>query len=92
MTVTPHDFHEIISLRYDETLINLKDVSGLPLCIDLLGSRYPMDTICYFDIDTDYRSLPQTNHDDCAWMARDFLLYILGEYLFANGGQTVYLS
>ena len=30
-------------------------------------------------------------HDDCAQMAMAFLMYILGAYLFAKGGQTVSL-
>lgn len=29
--------------------------------------------------------------EDYAWMAKAFLLYILGVYLFANGGQIVSL-
>lgn len=29
--------------------------------------------------------------DDRAWMTRAFMLYVLGAYLFANGGQTVSL-
>ena len=43
-----------------------------------------MDTIRYYDIETNYRLLPQVTPDDCAWMAMAFLLYILGAYLFAN--------
>ena len=45
-----------------------------------------MDTICYYDIEMDYRPLLQVTHNYCAQMARAFLLYILGAYLFANRG------
>ena len=48
-----------------------------------------MDTICYGDIEMDYRPHPQVTHNDCGRMAKAFLLYILGAYLFTNGGQTV---
>ena len=37
MTVTPHDFHRITSLRCDGLLINLEGESGILLGIDLLG-------------------------------------------------------
>ena len=59
--------------------------------IDLLGRRYSLDMIGYFDIEVDYRPLPQETAVDCAQMARAFLIYILGAYLFANEGQTVSL-
>ena len=91
ITVTPSDFHRMTSLRHDDTIINLEGELGTWLVIDLLGRRYSLDTICYFDIKADYRPLPQETVVDCAWMARAFLLYILGAYLFANGGQTVSL-
>ena len=45
-----------------------------------------IDTIRYFDIKMDHKPLPQVTFEDCAQMARAFLLYILGPYLFANGG------
>ena len=50
-----------------------------------------MDTIRYYDIETNYRPLPQVTHDNYVQMARAFSLYILGAYLFANEGQTVSL-
>ena len=42
-----------------------------------------MDTIHYYDIEMDYEPLPQVMPNDCAWMAKAFLLYILG-----RGGAT----
>ena len=58
MTVTPRDFHQMIGLRCDRTFINLEGASGVQLGIDLLGRRYSMDTIHYYDIEMDYRPLP----------------------------------
>lgn len=43
----------------------------------------------YFDLEPDYRTLPQVTQEDCAKMARAFLQYILAAYHFANWGQTV---
>ena len=91
MTVTPHDFHHMTGLRCDGAFINLEGESGTQLSIDLLGRRYTTKMICYFDIETNYNSFPQVTANDCAKMARAFLLYLLGVYLFANGGQTVSL-
>ena len=47
--------------------------------------------IHYFDLKMNYQALPHETVEDYAWVARAFLLYILGAYLFANGGQTVSL-
>lgn len=81
-----HNFHQMTSLQCDKSLINLEGKSVVQLGIDLLGQRYTMDTICYYDINTDYKPLPQVMPEDCARMAMAFLLYILEVYLFANGG------
>ena len=91
MTATPCDFHRMTCLRCDGTIINLEGKSSTRLVIDLLGRRYFTDTILYFDIEVDCWPFPQETTEDCAQMARAFLLYILGAYLFANGGQTVSL-
>lgn len=50
-----------------------------------------METIRYTDIEMDYMRLPQVTPTDCARMARAFLQYVLGVYLFANGGLTMFL-
>ena len=83
MTVTPHDFHQMTNLRCDGSIINLKGESGVQLVIDLLGRRNMTDVIHYYDIEMDYKPLPQVTPNDCAWMAKAFLLYILG-----RGGAT----
>lgn len=85
----PCDFHLMISLKCDSVIINLEGKSGTWLAIDLLGRRFLTDTIHYFDLEMDYRPLPQKMAKDCARMAKTFFLYILGAYLFANGGQTI---
>ena len=79
------------SLRCDGMIINLWGASSMQLGIELLERRYSTDTIHYYDIKTNYRPLPQVTPDDYARMARAFLLYILGAYLFANGGKMVSL-
>ena len=86
MTVTPRDFHHMTGLRCDGAIINLEVELGTRLVIDLLRRRYSLDIIRYFDIEVDYRPLPQETAVDYARMARAFLIYILGAYLFANEG------
>ena len=54
MTVTPHDFHCMTGLRYDDATKNLKGELGTRLVINLLGRRYSTNMICYFDIEADY--------------------------------------
>ena len=73
-------------LRCDGAIINLEVKLGTRLVIDLLKRRYSLDTIRYFNIEVDYRPLPQETAMDYARMARAFLIYILGAYLFANEG------
>ena len=82
--MTPHDFHPMIGLRYDGAFINLEVKSSTQLGIDLLGRRYTSKMIRYFDIETDYWPLLQVIANDCTKMARAFLLYLLGAYLFTN--------
>ena len=89
--VTPHDFHQKTGLRSDGPIINLENESGIQLGIDLLGCRYSSEHIHYFDLENDYRPPSLVTLDDCARMARAFLLYLLGAYLFANEGQTMSL-
>lgn len=74
------------SLRSYRPIINLEDESGIQLGIDLLGCTHPSEHVRYFDLERDYKSLSHTTLDDCAQMARAFLLYVLGAYLFVNGG------
>ena len=73
-------------LRCDGAIINLEVKLGTRLVIDLLKRRYSLDTIRYFNIEVDYRPLPQETAVNYARMARAFLIYILGAYLFANEG------
>ena len=88
MIVTPQDFHHRIGLRCDSATINLEGKSSSWLAIDLLKRRYSSNSIRYFNIKVDYQPLPQEMAVDCAQMARAFLHYILGAYLFANGGHS----
>lgn len=61
---------------------------GIQLGIDLLERRNLSERIHYFDLEKDYRPPSLATLDDYAWMARAFLLYLLGAYLFANEGQA----
>lgn len=56
--MTPHDFHYMTYLRCDGALINLEGEVGTHIGIDLLGRRYTIEMICYFDIETNYKPLP----------------------------------
>ena len=82
--MTPHDFHRMTDLRADGSIINLEGESGVQLGVDLLGHRYLSGHIHYFDLERDYRSLSQVAPDDCARMARAFLLYLLRAYVFTS--------
>ena len=89
--MTPHDFHQMTSLRRDGPLIDLDGESSTQLSIDLLGHWYSSKSICYFNLEADYKPYSQATPNDSTRMARAFLLYILGAYFFANGGQTMSL-
>lgn len=58
MTMTPHDFHCMTSLRCDEALINFEGELGIWLGIDLPKRRYSTKTIYYFDLETNYEPVP----------------------------------
>ena len=91
MTVTPYDFHRMTGLSFEGAIINLDCVSEIQLGFDILGRKYPIKTICYFDLVSDYMLLPQRTMEECVRMGRAFLLHFLGAYLFNNVGQTVSL-
>ena len=84
--MTPNDFHRKKGLRFDGSLIDLKGESGIQLGIDLLGHKYSSESIRYFNLEVDYRPCSQATPNDCAQMAKAFLLYLLGANLFTNKG------
>ena len=59
---------------------------GIRLGVDLLGRRYATETIRYADLEVDFMHCSQGTAKECLWMARFFFLYLLGAYLFSNGG------
>ena len=91
MIVTLYDFYRMIDLRFEGAIINMDGVSGIQLGLDMLGRKYSTKTVRYFDLVLDYMFLTQRTTKERIWMARAFLLHLLGAYLFANGGQTVSL-
>ena len=91
MTITPHDIHCMTSLQFDGVPISLEDESGIRLGVDLLGRRYAIEMIYYTYLEVDFMHHPQGMAKECLQMARVFLLYLLGAYLFTNGGQTMSL-
>ena len=91
MTITPYNFHRMAGLRFNGVPISLEDELGVRLGADLLGRRYTTETIRYTDLEVDFMHRPQGTAEECLQMARAFLLFLLGAYLFTNGGQTVSL-
>ena len=55
LTVTSHDFHQMIGLRCDGPFIDLEGKSGTQLSIYLLGCKYLSECIHYFDLEANYR-------------------------------------
>ena len=86
MTITPHEFPCVTGLQFDGVSISLENESGIRLGADLLGRRYDIETICYTNLKANFMDRLQGTPKECIWMARVFLLYLLGAYLFANGG------
>ena len=79
------------SLRFDGVPISLEDESGTQLGAELLGKRYATETIRYTNLMANFMHRPQGMVEECTRMAKVFLLYLLGVYLFANGGKTMSL-
>ena len=48
MTVTSYDFHHMTGLSFERAIINLDSVLGIQLGLDMLGKKYPIETIRYF--------------------------------------------
>ena len=86
MTVTLHDFYQMTGLRFDGPIVDLEGELGIQLDIDLLGRRYLSECVRYFDLETDYKPLSQATPNDCAWIAKAFLLFLLRAFHLANGG------
>ena len=91
MTITPYDSHHMIGLRFDGVPVSLEDESGVRLGMDLLGRWYATEMICYTDLEAGFMHRPQEIVEECLRMARASLLFLVGAYLFATGGQTVSL-
>ena len=92
MNLTPYAFRWMTNLQCDSLIINLEGESGIVISIELLEWSCIAKSVRYFDLEMDHRPFPQKTLKDCAQMVRAFLLYILGAYLFANGGETMSLK
>lgn len=91
MTITPYDFHRMTGLWFNGVLISLENESGVWLGADLLGRRYATETIRYTDLKVNFMHCPQGTAKKWLQMARAFLLFLVGTYLFTTGGQMVFL-
>ena len=91
MMVPPYDFDRMTNLSFKGAIINLDGMSGIQLGLDMLGRKYPTETIRYFDLMSNYMLLQQRTMEEHIQMARAFLLHLLGAYLFTNGGKMVSL-
>ena len=63
---------------------------GLPMlswCKPWLGGGRTTEMIHYTDLEVDFMHCPQGMAKECLWMARAFLLFLVGAYLFTTGGQ-----
>ena len=58
MTITPHDLHCMIGLRFDGVLISLEDKSSTQLGVKLLKRRYATETIHYINLEADFMRHP----------------------------------
>ena len=91
MTISPHDFHCMSGLWFDGVSISLEDKLAVRLGVDLLGRRYAIETIRYNDLEANFMHCPQGMAEECLWMARAFLLFLVGACLFTNSAQMVSL-
>ena len=64
MIVTPYDLYRMTSLSFEAVIINLDDVSSIQLGLDMLGRKNSIETICYFDLVSDYMLLPQRTMEE----------------------------
>ena len=90
--MTPYNFYLMIGLSFEGAIISLDDVSGIQLGLYMLGRKYSIETIDYFDLVSNYMFVPQRTIEECVHMDRAFLLHLLGVYLFINGRQMVSLG
>ena len=58
MIVTPYDFYHMTDLSFEGYIISMDSASGIQLGLDILGRKYSIETIHYFDLVLDYMFLP----------------------------------
>ncbi|KAL0015416.1 hypothetical protein SO802_002485 [Lithocarpus litseifolius] len=92
MTVTPYDFYCMIGLSFEGAIISLDNVLGIQLGLNMLGRKYSIETIRYFDLVSDYMLLPQRTTEKCVHMAKAFLLHLLGAYTEGQLGAACSLE
>ncbi|KAK9996768.1 hypothetical protein SO802_021454 [Lithocarpus litseifolius] len=83
MTITSHDFHRMIGLRFDGVSISLEDESGVRLRIDLLGRRviYLAERVCC-----------QLAGEDVDWVLMDPLVFMLAPHSMTNVEHDLWRS
>ena len=54
----PYDFYHMNGLSFEGAIITSDGVLGVQLGIDMLGRKYSIKTIRYFDMVLDYMFLP----------------------------------
>lgn len=73
MTMTPYDFYRMTNFSFEGAIISLDGMSGVKLGIDILGRKYSIETIRYFDLVSDYMFLPQRTTKECVlWLGLSF--------------------
>ena len=58
MLMTPNEFYHMTDLSFERDIISLDSASSNQLGLDMLGWKYSTETICYFDLVSDYMFLP----------------------------------
>ena len=91
MMVTPYNFYHVTGLSFEGAIISFDYMLGIQLGLDMLGRKYSTETICYFDLVSNYMFFPQRTTEKRVCIAMAFLLHLLKAYLFSNGGKTVSL-
>ena len=58
MMITHYDFYRMTGLNFEGAIISLDGVSGIQLGLNMLGRKYSIETIRYFELLSNYMFPP----------------------------------